>query len=237
MRSFLVIAALMLTNGVAADDHAGMTPGDGAFTTIMLQTSDLDRYISSLKSNLQVQERTGAMVAGFCVTKTGHDYPGQMMVWNGFASVADALDASTKYDAMAAPEPGFASLRSVQYSATWKPLKPFKLDPGYERAMRVVVPAEKVMGFVNEMTVLETAVRSAGHDMNIGVFQALGGGAVEANSLFVRSVARDAASFGRVVDDYFAGNAYDGGWDRGMAMVSEVVNDQFEQCEQTYTAK
>ncbi|MFY9243522.1 MAG: hypothetical protein WAO74_10870, partial [Polaribacter sp.] len=129
MRAFLIIAALMLTNGVVADDHAGMTPGDGAFTTIMLQTSDLDRYISSLKSNLQVQERTGAMVAGFCVTKTGHDYPGQMMVWNGFASVADALDASMKYDAMAAPEPGFAALRSIQYSATWKPLKPFKLDP------------------------------------------------------------------------------------------------------------
>lgn len=54
MRSFLLIAALMLTNGAAADDHAGMTPGDGAFNTIMLQTSDLDRYTSSLKSNLQV---------------------------------------------------------------------------------------------------------------------------------------------------------------------------------------
>jgi hypothetical protein len=38
-------------------------------------------------------------------------------------------------------------------------------------------------------------------------------------------------------DSQFDGNWYNGGWDRGMAMVNEVVTDQFEQCEQIYTAK
>ena len=70
---------------------------------------------------------------------------------------------------MEAPDPALQA-GEVKYGVTWKPLKPFKLDPGFERMIRVVVPAESAVAFVEKISEAEKGVQAAGHDMNIGVF-------------------------------------------------------------------
>ena len=65
--------------------------GDGAFVALMVQAKDPDAYVAMLKKNPAPFQAIGSSVAGACVTKTGHDYPGQMFVYNGFASIEEAM--------------------------------------------------------------------------------------------------------------------------------------------------
>ena len=73
-----------------------------------------------------------------------------------------------------------------KYGATWAPLKPFpRLDPGYERAMRIKVSPENLQAFIVAISELEAAIIAAGHDtfMN-GLFgKPIGGGTTEAEPI------------------------------------------------------
>ena len=53
-----------------ADDHAGASFGEGAFTTIMIQANDTEKYIAALESNTQIMENNGAIAGCYCVTKS-----------------------------------------------------------------------------------------------------------------------------------------------------------------------
>ena len=234
MRILLILVSLFTVAASIADDHAGGPFGEGAFTTIMIQANDTEKYIAALESNTQIMENNGAIAGGYCETKSGHAYPGQMMVWTGYNSISDAFVASELYDPMAKPDRAFAKIREVKYAVTWKPLKPFKLDPGYERVMRVVVPPSSLMEFVSHMSSTEKALQAAGHDMNAGVFQPIGGGSAEANTVMVRFIAQNPEAFGKVLDDYYGGNDYGGHWEKGMALTTSIVTDNMEACAQTY---
>ena len=241
MRSFisilLSIMALALNSEAFADGHGNETSPEGAFTTLMVQANDVAAYIKALESNKSVFEATGTTAAGYCLTRSGHDYPGQMFIWNAHTSLSNALVASDKYDPLEAPAPALAALREVKYGVTWKPLKPFKLDPGFERQLRVVVPASSMATFVEKITAAEQGVQAAGHDMNIGVFDPIGGGAIEANTLHVRAVAQNAESFGKILEEYYAGASYGEPWNEAFAMVTSIKNDYMQRCEQVYSAE
>ena len=71
--------------------------------------------------------------------------------------------------------------------------------------------------------------------MNAGVFQPIGGGSAEANTVMVRFIAQNPEAFGKVFDDYYGGNDYGGHWEEGMALTTSVVTDNMEACAQTYT--
>lgn len=66
-----------------ADDHASIAPGDGAFMTIMVKAPNPQAYIRAIKENESVFKTSGASASGYCLTKTGNDYPGQMFAWTG----------------------------------------------------------------------------------------------------------------------------------------------------------
>ena len=83
-------------------------------------------YVETLKSNTAAFKATGATDAGVCITRSGNEYDGQMMVWSAFSSIQAALEGSLKYDPQQAP-PSFARLRDAKYGVTWKPLKPFQV--------------------------------------------------------------------------------------------------------------
>jgi len=82
------------------------------------------------------------------------------------------------------------------------------------------------------MIELEKAIRAAGHDMNIGVFQPLGGGS---EVFHVRAVSQSASELGRVVDDYFAGGSWSKIWDDSAQYVDNIVSDTIEHCQIIYT--
>ena len=231
------IAACYVASALA-DDHASESMGNGAFTTLFVSAKDVEAYISSVKSSTALFEVIGADAAGYCETISGRDEVGQLMIWNAFGSVTDALIGASKYDASKAPA-DMARQRNFKYGATWAPLKPFsRLDPGYERAMRIKIKPEKLAAFIATVTKLEAEIIAAGHDtfMN-GLFVAMGGGTTEAGTYYLKSITSSVETHGAVIDDYFAGASWGVTYNEALAMIDEVVNDQFEICEQFYTAK
>jgi hypothetical protein len=228
-------ALLALAPLTFADDHAGEATTEGAFTTLMIAAPDTGKYIASLKKNSAAFKAVGASGAGVCVTQSGHEYPGQMMIWSGYPSIQAALIGSSKYDPSKAPQ-HVARLREVKYGVTWKSLKPFKLNPGYERVQRIQVANEKVPTFVAAMSELEAAIQNNGHeDFGNGVFVSIGGGSHEVQTLMVRSVSRDAAAAGALFDEYFSGTAaWAGAFQAVSPHIDAVTSDNFEMCEQIY---
>lgn len=235
MKNLLLTFGLILSFGVYSEEPLNGGTTDGAFTTLMLAAPDIDKYVDTLKSNTSAFAATGATDAGVCITRSGNEYDGQMMVWSAFPSVEAALAGSLNYDPQNAPA-SFAELRDTKYAVTWKAAKPFRLDPGYERVQRVVLPSSKLQDFVVAMTAFEEAVIKAGHDFFVGIFIPLGGGTHEAQTLMVRAITPDAASHGRLFDEYFDGKAtWSAEWAALQAVGFTVISDNFEECEQTYS--
>ena len=236
-RALGCIAACCVASALA-DDHASESRGNSAFTTLFVSAKDVESYISSVKSSTTLFEAIGADAAGYCETISGRDEVGQLMIWNAFGSVTDALVGASKYDASKAPA-NMASQRDFKYGAIWAPLKPFpRLDPGYERAMRIKIAPEKLSAFIAMITKMEAEIIAAGHDTFInGLFVAMGGGTTEAGTYYLKSITSSVETHGAVIDDYFAGASWAATYNEALAMIDDVVSDQFEICEQFYTAK
>ena len=187
MNKFIAIGCIAACSfaPALADDHGAESMGNGAFTTLFVSATDVDGYIDSVKSSTALFEAIGSDAAGYCETISGRDEVGQLMIWNSFGSVTDALVGGSKYDASKAA-PDMASQREFKYTATWAPLKPFpRLDPGYERAMRIKLKPENLPTFIAAITKMEAEIVAAGHEtfMN-GLFVAMGGGSTEAGTYY-----------------------------------------------------
>ena len=96
----------------------------------------------------------------------------------------------------------------------------------------------KVVMIHGRLTKLEKEIQDAGHDTFInGLFIAIGGGTQEAGTLYLKSITADEKTHGAVIDDYFAGASWGNAYLQATSLIDEVVNDQFEVCEQFYTAE
>ena len=220
-----------------ADNHSSAPQGNGAFTTLFVAAKDPESYIASVKANPALFDLIGAQAAGYCATISGRDYMGQVMMWNAFPSVTSALVGASKYDPTKASAE-MAAQREFKYGATWAPLKPFpRLDPGYERAMRLKIAPANLPAFIAAISKMEAEIVAAGHDtfMN-GLFVAIGGGTNEAGTYYLKSITSSVETHGAVIDDYFAGASWGAAYNEAVALIDEVVNDQFEICEQFYSA-
>ena len=109
MRILSLVLAFTVTQAVAA----APAPGDGAFTTLMVQAKNTGAYVAALTANDSAFKATGTDAAGYCITRSGHDYPGQMMVWSGFANVAGAMGSIGSYDPFDAPAEFFFPASNV----------------------------------------------------------------------------------------------------------------------------
>ena len=231
--TLLFLTTLSLCVFSAHHESQPMTT-DGAFTTLMVSAPDIEKYTKTLRNNTSAFETTGTSGAGVCVTNSGNDYLGQMMVWSAFPDVASALVGGTKYDPQKAPRV-YAALREIQYGVTWKPLTPFRLEPGYERVQRIKVSADNLQAFNEGINKLEAAIKADGHhNFFNGVFVQIGGGSHEIETLMVRSITRDANSMGVLFDDYFAGTASWAADYDAVMQLGEVMSDYMEICEQLY---
>ena len=232
-RFLLIISAVFSLTAYANSENAPQTT-DGAFTTLMIAAADIAKYTETLRNNPSAFQATGTTGAGVCVTNSGNEYEGQMMVWSAFPDVTSALVGGTKYDPQQAPRQ-FKNLRDLKYGVTWKPLTPFRLEPGYERVQRINVPAENLQAFTEGLEKLEASIQAAGHpNFFNGVFVPIGGGTHEIETLMVRSITRDAQSMGVLFDDYFAGTASWAADYDSLMLLGEVMSDNMEICEQVY---
>ena len=234
MKRLLILTITVFSLTAFTSDENGPQTTDGAFTTLMIAAADIGKYTETLRDNPSAFQATGTTGAGVCVTNSGNAYGGQMMVWSAFPDVASALVGGTKYDPQQAPRQ-FKNLRDLKYGVTWKPLTPFRLEPGYERVQRIKVSAENLQAFNEGLNKLEASIQAAGHpNFFNGAFVQIGGGTHEIETLMVRSITRDAQSMGVLFDDYFAGTATWAADYDSLMLLGEVMSDNMEICEQVY---
>ena len=235
MKKLILMMLASLSLFIFADGHESAPMStDGAFSTLQVASPDIEKYRQALIDNPSAFQATGATAAGICVTNSGHEYLGQMMVWSAFPNVAAALSGSTMYDPQKAPR-SFERLREVKYGVTWKPITPFRLEPGFERVQRIKVSAENMDAFTAAIDNLEKAIQDAGYEnFYNGAFVLIGGGDRDVGTVIVRSIVRDANAMGVLFDEYFAGNASWADEYQTVTSLGEVVSDNIEVCEQLY---
>ena len=68
MKLIISIIAFSLTDIAYANHHEPVPMGAGAFVAMMVQAPDVDKYITSLKSNNAPVKAIGSSVAGECET-------------------------------------------------------------------------------------------------------------------------------------------------------------------------
>ena len=237
MKKIILLVGLLTPLYLQADHHTIAGPGEGAFNTIMVQADDTAKYVEYLRANPGLFKTVGATAAGVCITRSGNDYEGQMFVWSAYPDLASALHANTVYDPNNAPS-ALAKLRTVKYGVSWKGLKSFRLDPGWERVLRIKVSTENLNAYVESLRELETAIINSGHEsFNMGLFGPFGGGVHESQTIMVRAISPTARESGQIADEYFAGASWGRIWEKSRALVDEVVSDTYEVCEQIYTAE
>ena len=120
---------------------------------------------------------------------------------------------------------------------SFKPLKEFKLDPGYERLWRIVVSAENVQPLVAGVAKVEEMIRAQGDDVNIGVFQPIAGGTAETRTLHLRASSRSWAMAGRLTDEFFAGKPWAAAWTETIGLIDTIESDTLEYCELVHSAE
>ena len=96
MKKILFVFLFVFSINLFAEDN--IKPQEGAFTSLYVAASDVDKYASCLRSNSDAFKAIGSSDAGVCITRSGNQYPGQMMIWNAFPSVEAAMIGSLKYD-------------------------------------------------------------------------------------------------------------------------------------------
>lgn len=229
MKKILFTFIILLSINLSADDH--IKPEQGAFTSLYVSASDVDKYVSFLRKNSDAFKAIGSSDAGVCITRSGNQYPGQMMIWNAFPSVEAAMIGSLKYDPYKATGP-ISNLRNIKHSTIWKSLKSFRLDPGHEIVGRFKVKQENISSFVQAMDSLEKEIQDNGHpDFFNGVFVSIAGGA-ESQTLKVRSITSSASDQGKIADEYFSGKYKS--FNDAIAFTEGFVDEQIQVCEQIY---
>jgi|TARA_B100000212_G_C27176942_1_gene448603 hypothetical protein len=208
----------------------------GAFSSLHVQTDDPQEYIDYLKENTEAFEAIGSDMAGVCVTRTGNSYTGEMFVWNGFSSMAEAMKGGDLYDPATAPR-ALQKLREVKYSTFWKPLKDFPIRPSsFERLNRIKIARENLNEYMATAIEFEKAVRAEGNDFNLGIFQPFGGGYSE-QDYHVRGSHANSEEAGEIIDRGYAGAASTALYLKLLSLAEEVVTDTYESCQVIYTAE
>ena len=208
----------------------------GAFSSLHVQTDDPQEYIDYLKENTEAFEAIGSDMAGVCVTRTGNSYTGEMFVWNGFSSMAEAMKGGDLYDPASAPR-ALQKLREVKYSTFWKPLKDFPIRPSsFERLNRIKIARENLNEYMATAIEFEKAVRAEGNDFNLGIFQPFGGGYSE-QDYHVRGSHANSEEAGEIIDRGYAGAASTALYLKLLSLAEEVVTDTYESCQVIYTAE
>ena len=232
MKKILFVFILVFSINLLAEDS--IKPQEGAFTSLYVSATDVDKYVSFLRGNSDAFRAIGSSDAGVCITRSGNQYPGQMMIWNAFPSVEAAMVGSLKYDPYKA-KGTISKLRKVKHSTIWKSLKSFRLDPGHEVVGRFKVKQENINSFVQAIASLEKEIQSNGHpDFFNGVFVSIAGG-TESQTIKVRSITSSASDQGKIADEYFNGKYKS--FNDAVALTEGFVDEQIQICEQIYFTK
>ncbi|MDA9729605.1 hypothetical protein N9V06_01345 [SAR86 cluster bacterium] len=229
---FLQLTAILVLSSFTFAQNAP----EGAFSSLHVQADDPQEYIDYLKENTEAFEAIGSDMAGVCVTRTGNSYTGEMFVWNGFSSMAEAMKGGDSYDPASAPR-ALQKLREVKYSTFWKPLKDFPIRPSsFERLNRIKIARENLPEYLATSIAFEKAIKADGIDFNLGIFQPFGGGYSE-QEFHIRGSHPNSEEAGAIIDKAYEGTSWMPIYLKLLSLADEVVTDTYESCQVIYTAE
>ena len=99
MKKIFLILSFLSSFVILAEAKNGGTT-DGAFTTLMLSATDVDRYVETLRSNSSAFKATGATDAGVCITRSGNEYDGQISCMQAYNRTLSANEVLHNYNAL-----------------------------------------------------------------------------------------------------------------------------------------
>ena len=77
MKKILFVFLFVFSINLFAEDN--IKPQEGAFTSLYVSASDVDKYVSFLRSNSDAFKAIGSSDAGVCITRSGGDLMDQVL--------------------------------------------------------------------------------------------------------------------------------------------------------------
>ena len=206
----------------------------GAAIMLHVKAKDLDRYITEITNNSEALSAAGAVAGGYCIVKSGNNYPGEVSVWQYFLSMGDLMSSIDKTDHMNEPQTNISKMRDLQYISIWKDMKEVNIKPGFEMVEKWRVPANNQEDFVAAVTALETNLKEiSGIDFEMGVAFNLGSGIKETDLIMTRWITSDGETMGKLLDTVYNSVGFLPSYNKALKL-AQKVNSQIEECKAIY---
>ena len=202
----------------------------GAGLLLHVQVNDLDRYIGELSQNSEVLFSSGAAAAGYCIVKSGHNYPGEVTIWQLFKSMGELMKAVNETDPMNKPQLNFSKMRDIKYMSIWKDMKEVNLKPGFEMVERWNIPPENLSDFVSTVRDLESNLKEmSGVDFEMAVAFNVGSGSQETDLVMTRWITSDGETMGKLLDSVYDSVGFLPSYNKALNL-GQKINSQLEEC-------
>ena len=230
MKKLFCYVFIFLVSSVSQSSAIQNSLPKGAGLLLHVQVNDLDRYIDELSQKSEVLFSSGAAAAGYCIVKSGHNYPGEVTIWQLFKSMGELMKAINESDPMNKPQLNFSKMRDIKYMSIWKDMKEVNLKPGFEMVERWNIPPENLSDFVSTVRDLESNLKEiSGIDFEMAVAFNVGSGSQETDLVMTRWITSDGETMGKLLDSVYDSVGFLPSYNKALNL-GQKINSQLEEC-------
>ncbi|MFL2930687.1 MAG: hypothetical protein ACJZ4P_06040 [Candidatus Micropelagos sp.] len=230
MKKLFCYVFIFLVSSISQSSAIQNSLPKGAGLLLHVQVSDLDRYIDELSQKSEVLFSSGAAAAGYCIVKSGHNYPGEVTIWQLFKSMGELMKAINESDPMNKPQLNFSKMRDIKYMSIWKDMKEVNLKPGFEMVERWNIPPENLSDFVSTVRDLESNLKEiSGIDFEMAVAFNVGSGSQETDLVMTRWITSDGETMGKLLDSVYDSVGFLPSYNKALNL-GQKINSQLEEC-------
>lgn len=235
MKKLFCYVFIFLVSSISQSSAIQNSLPKGVSLLLHVQVNNLDRYIGELTENTEVFLSTGAAAGGYCVVKSGNNYPGEVSVWQYFLSMSELMRAIDENDPMNKPQRNLSKMRDIKYISIWKDMKEVNLQPGFEMVERWRVPPANQTEFVTAVKAIETDLKeTSGIDFEMAVAFNVGSGSQESDLIMTRWITSDGETMGKLLDIVYNSVGFLPAYNKALSL-GQKINSQLEECEAVYT--
>ena len=230
MKKLFCYVFIFLVSSISQSSAIQNSLPKGAGLLLHVQVNDLDRYIDELSQKSEVLFSSGAAAAGYCIVKSGHNYPGEVTIWQLFKSMGELMKAINESDPMNKPQLNFSKMRDIKYMSIWKDMKEVNLKPGFEMVERWNIPPENLSDFVSAVRDIESNLKEmSGFDFEMAVAFNVGSGSQETDLVMTRWITSDGETMGKLLDSVYDSVGFLPSYNKALNL-GQKINSQLEEC-------
>ena len=230
MKKLFCYVFIFLVSSISQSSAIQNSLPKGAGLLLHVQVNDLDRYIDELSQKSEVLFSSGAAAAGYCIVKSGHNYPGEVTIWQLFKSMGELMKAVDENDPMNKPALNFSKMRDIKYISIWKDMKRVNLKPGFEMVERWRVPPANITEFVTAVKAIESNLKEmSGIDFEMAVAFNVGSGSHESDLVMTRWITSDGETMGKLLDGVYDSVGFLPSYNKALSL-GQKINSQLEEC-------